>query len=146
MMLREPASHSLGRLSGRVDQMNIGAGNFLQSLLQQWVMGAPQDQGVDPLVKQGGKILSSGQPGDLVAGPALFSKGDKEWAGCSKHHDIVAHCAQGTLVGSAANRPFRTDHSYPAVAGDFQRPLRTRFDHANHRHMVAFRQVVEGNR
>ena len=81
-------------------------------------MGAAQDQGVDPLLPEGGQVLlRHGLDDDVAgAGAALLRQGDEEGAGLLDHGDGGVQGPQGPLVGAGADGGLGRDHADTAIA------------------------------
>ena len=142
----ELCRNGLGRFLRRIDESHLRAHDLLQHRLDKGVVRTTQNQRVNPLSEQRGKIFARRQAGNLVSGPAFFSQGDKERTSGSVHHNISTFATQSPFVGTAANRPFRADHPYPAINADFNRTPRARLDDADHRNLVSFGQAFKSDR
>ena len=86
---RKEIRRDCGHRLGGIDEPDLRPRRFLEERFEQGIMGAAQDERIDPLRENGLQVLSGGQPGDRVIEPPLFDERDEERAGLGEDPDLV---------------------------------------------------------
>ena len=135
-----------GGLVGRRDQHHLAADHVGDDTAQERVVGAPEQEGVDLRVDEGGQ-QALGE--DLDLGTAHHSPLDElDEAGAGAGHDLGAggQPAHRVLVGPGGHGADRPDDTEPAGRGSLGHGGHAGIDHADHRYGHGVGQVVEGGR
>ena len=134
--IRQRRRGRLGRDLAGIDQGDIAAHEIADHLFQQRIVGAAQDQGVDPGILYLLQILGDDELGDGVAVVhiAVFHQRHEHGAGAGDDLRLRLHVLDDRRVGTAAHRGRRADDAHLAVAGGIHRRTGRGTHHAGKRH------------
>ena len=104
----------LGEDERAVDQLNLGTHHVADRLLQDRVVRAAEDEGVDVRLAQFLEISPGDGEGDPSVDPAFLGQGHEEWTGLAGHVDAGPRRAKQLPVAIRRQRGEGPDDADPA--------------------------------
>ena len=135
----------LGTLLGAADEGHVVTDDVGDHAREQGVVGAAEDQRVDPGSDQRVEVVVGDREQLLAAGDPVLDEVDEPGAGAGRQGDLGGG-GERVVVGERLGGGLGADHADPAVAGGRDRTPGRREDHLDDGHVVPLACVAEHRR
>ena len=133
-------------ITGRIDESNFVAEETSDRSVQQWIMSAAENQGINSSGNQRREVTCNNSVGEIVIQPAFLDQWHKQGTGTRGNVDLRLKRAQSPFISAAFDRGSCADYADVSVARHGNGSLCTRLNHANNRNRKRLLQLWQRQR
>ena len=128
-------------ITGRIDEFNFVPKKTSDRAVQQWIMSAAEDQGINSFGNQRREVTCNNSVGEIVIQPAFLDQWHKQGTGTRGNVDLRLKRAQRPFISAAFDRGSCADYADVSVARHRNGRLCTRLNHTDDRNRKSLLQL-----